>query len=1372
MADFEIRSLRIAADMDTSKYTAGMAQKVAADKAGVASSQSLGQAIAANDSKISQSGDVLARLSKQYVDGYGAQQRFAAGLRDLQRGLDSGKVSVEAASTILVGMNTKLGLTADASVFAAKGQAQMAAAVTAANAVIDAQAVSLSRAAGEYQIYIAQLKEAQALENQRQFGAANQNNFNGILGVQTQPSTGARASASVFEAEFARLEQVSQLKAVQIGQNFGDDLESSLITGIRKSARDAASVFEAEFDQLDKIAALKAQQIGGNFQQDLNARFGIGRPVNSAAASAGVFANGGGNKLSSFQLQGLGFQANDVVTMALLGAPASQIAFSQGGQILQNLQMGEGGISGSLSAIKGSAASAGAALVGTLGVVGSIATGFGVAAVAAGAFYLLTRDKSKDLNEALKDQKQAIDEVAKAYDLAKVSSDNYNKSRGIYAGAEARQGQSDLSTSARSQDIDVLNKLAAFETTGQVRGGRFGFVASGQFGARSRYSAFASAIDPFAQSVNAGHPDYDALAKGVQAVVQQNPALKTTGDEILNIAKAGNEAAAALKEGADALARINSRAPSLADSQLGQDYRDQNNATLYWLVQQRNATIGGIGAMSPEQRRQAAMAEEAAKPSDDSAEVKDFRVQTAGAVAYAEAIHALNQAQEERKRSLDQTIASAKLDLDLVGKTTAEVEGLRMAAQLEAQVREEAARNNVKADEIEIANIRAKASEYGKLIAIEQARQTIKTQQDDIEVQRAELGLVGQSTLAHDRAIASLKAEQEIRKLGIPLYGHEAEAIRANTKELADLAEASAKAKIQQDLLFDLRQMGRSAEDQSVASQLRSAGLPEDLDSDIAKVIKMRDEIARMKDTWNEVFQTARDGIDGIVDALFDGGSISEALKKMGRDFARQMFDLAVTNPLKNWLTGSNLNSIADMGIFGNGATSGRGGGFGGVLGNLIGAQKAVASMQVQAASVFINGSPLGVPGVGSIGNLLGGNGSTFTPNTTLSDLLGYGATNTNGPNTAATAAKLLSGLGSPLGFGTDSVATNSVTGGGVAGQVWNFFAGKGLQPHQIAGILGNVSAESAFNPLAVGDGGNALGLFQWNDRAPAMLNAIGGRGNLGDVGAQLNFAWKELQSTEGTALQKLMASTDVRGATSAFAGFERPKGFSWAEPEGAHNFLGRLSGAQDALSKFGSTASSATSAVGQLGGASSGALSNLVSSTSQAAGGLNTLGSGAGKLGSMLSQFPAAPGGGGGGLGGIFGSLFGSLGGGLNSAFSGTAAYSFLSANPGGYIGLYADGTESAPPGWAWVGEKGPELKKLRAGDVIRSNPRSVEMMKQAAGGGSNDNIEATLRKLAPMLKTNVKNINVFDPSVVGDYLNTAAGEEVIMNVLRRNGK
>ena len=51
------------------------------------------------------------------------------------------------------------------------------------------------------------------------------------------------------------------------------------------------------------------------------------------------------------------------------------------------------------------------------------------------------------------------------------------------------------------------------------------------------------------------------------------------------------------------------------------------------------------------------------------------------------------------------------------------------------------------------------------------------------------------------------------------------------------------------------------------------------------------------------------------------------------------------------------------------------------------------------------------------------------------------------------------------------------------------------------------------------------------------------------------------------------------------------------------------------------------------------------------------------------------------------------------------------------GRIASFASGTSSAPPGWAWVGENGPELRKLRAGDQIASNSQSMAMAN--SGGG-----------------------------------------------------
>lgn len=44
-----------------------------------------------------------------------------------------------------------------------------------------------------------------------------------------------------------------------------------------------------------------------------------------------------------------------------------------------------------------------------------------------------------------------------------------------------------------------------------------------------------------------------------------------------------------------------------------------------------------------------------------------------------------------------------------------------------------------------------------------------------------------------------------------------------------------------------------------------------------------------------------------------------------------------------------------------------------------------------------------------------------------------------------------------------------------------------------------------------------------------------------------------------------------------------------------------------------------------------------------------------------------------------------------------------------------FASGVDHAPPGWAWVGEEGPELIRLRGGETIRSHTESVRMV----GGG-----------------------------------------------------
>lgn len=94
-----------------------------------------------------------------------------------------------------------------------------------------------------------------------------------------------------------------------------------------------------------------------------------------------------------------------------------------------------------------------------------------------------------------------------------------------------------------------------------------------------------------------------------------------------------------------------------------------------------------------------------------------------------------------------------------------------------------------------------------------------------------------------------------------------------------------------------------------------------------------------------------------------------------------------------------------------------------------------------------------------------------------------------------------------------------------------------------------------------------------------------------------------------------------------------------------------------------------------------------------------------------------------------LFSNLMGNLGGGFtpNTTFG-----NFLKGIPG-----FATGTNSAPPGFAWVGEKGPELVKFGGGeqvvpnDILRSmSNRSVSGPRVPSipqGGAANQNVRVT---------------------------------------------
>lgn len=146
-----------------------------------------------------------------------------------------------------------------------------------------------------------------------------------------------------------------------------------------------------------------------------------------------------------------------------------------------------------------------------------------------------------------------------------------------------------------------------------------------------------------------------------------------------------------------------------------------------------------------------------------------------------------------------------------------------------------------------------------------------------------------------------------------------------------------------------------------------------------------------------------------------------------------------------------------------------------------------------------------------------------------------------------------------------------SLIGATNAEKIWNFLFDKGLTPYGIAGLMGNLYAESGFSPTNLQnsyekklgktdsqytsevDSGTytnfvhdsaGYGLAQWTywSRKEGLLNyAKSINASIGDLEMQLNFLWKEI-SGYSSVISTLKSANDIRTASdSVLVNYERP---------------------------------------------------------------------------------------------------------------------------------------------------------------------------------------------------------------------------------------
>ncbi|MER8817168.1 phage tail length tape measure family protein [Mesorhizobium sp. M0965] len=1202
---------------------------------------------------ISAYGVALDRIRAKYDPLSAAQTRYRTAIEAINQaertGAISGSLAIDARLRETVALNSQIsalnGLAA-AQKNAAQSMVNRVSIVPDRGSDIAAYGEELDRIRANYDpLFVAQTRYRTAIEAINQ--AERTGAISGSLAIDARlrETVALNSQISALNGLAAAQKNAAQsmVNRVSIVPDRGSDIAAYGDELDRLRARfnplyAASKQYEAELTELNnahKVGAFTSAKEYDLALAHLNDRYTmLGRQ--STLTVTGLNSVTGAARLTSNQLLNLSRQGNDVITMWALGLPPMQIFASQAGQIYDALESGPKGLRGSLAAIRASLASTARSFIGFVGPVGLIAAGVGVAGAAFAAYSLLSREATKSLDGALKDHVDLIKKVGEGW------KDTENAVRGV-----GRESQTVLSF----QSMQAVNELrkSVDAGTGQNLQNQFGgseaftgIPGSGlpqdQFQIFDRYKigGLEPVVNQFIKSAQTGYPDVVKFNDAVAALGQAPGAsaeLKKRVAEILGFTATLAEAQRAVQEydrniGPGGLIRSGS-AFNQRDMKAYDEWKLADDAAHNQRIGGFQAQLQEMNARSPAEKQAAAEAAARAQiNASESAAARADRIDIAGKLALASATKSLVDAQKERLRSLDQTVAVQQLEISLVGRTAAEAAGLRMAFQLEQAVREEAARNNVPADEAEIRRIREKAAEYGRLSAIQSARAAIFEQGQNIETQRAELALVGASTAAHDRVIAALTTEQQIRQLGIDLYGKEAEAMRANTSELSAMAEAKARANLARDLQFERDQLGRSPIEATVADRLKGAGLAVDLNSEAAAMIRMNELLKQQKQLWEDVRETGVDAIGGIVDSALGGFTdIDSVLKSAADDVLKQLAQLAIKNPLANAVYNKGLPTLDSIG------------GIGGFIGTLLGGPQpaggqSVGAMDVQAGVVNINGA-LGVSG---------GTGTIFD---SIKRFFSPANSNSADPS---------SGM---RGSGAATSTLSDVAGSSLR-MVGNFKSGVDAR---LMDILD--SAAKRFGGYQVDAiSGLRLGDPRFHGQGLAtdvrLTDLLTGK-KLGNYQDPSTFATYEkfAQTARQVQMEKYPELTD-RFRWGGYFGGQRGK---YGAMDEMHFDLGggRLGMAGGSWRNgLNDNQRALFPGVESAGNKATAAITRLTESTGLAAKGLNSFGGGLGQLGNALSQFPAAPAGG--GLSG-----FSSIWSMISGFFRSPAAWSAIQSGAGG---------------------------------------------------------------------------------------------------------
>ncbi|WP_336799575.1 phage tail length tape measure family protein [Kaistia sp. MMO-174] len=825
-------------------------------------------------------------------------------------------------------------------------QKQVAASAGPLGVATDTVAKKVTSSAGAYDrlrqsIDLDYRAQVQMEKGQRIINAALEQ---GVIDTQAAAEAVERLTAkyarmdATLAATNARRAEIAALMAQQTGQNFNQDLSASFAPG-GKSARDSAAVFEdaarAEQQMAREAAQLRAQinPLGAALDQLNSELTQYSRLADAGAISAG--------ELAQAQAMARGRYDDAVGSLTRMSGSSKLAAHEvtnltyQLNDIATGLATGQSPFmilaqqSGQVSQIFGSRGIR-TALVGTFQGLASMITPvtLGMAALAAGGY------AASLIFRKMRGDSESLESVLKRHQsVIQTLKASYGDAAPKLE-AFAAEGRNVAEVLARIQQNDLQDQMKkASEAL------RYGFgdlargASGGGFALAEQFKALEAPLNRFFESVRSGQPDVRRLRSEVANLANLDPTNEALGKSVkklMEITDTANQAQGSLL---GLTGGFDSAGSAARRNQVSLD--NYANAL---------KTISQI-----------------ALPQLSDLEQVDRALDTAlgSTASAADRAAAISAAESARQRIADSKVPLPRSKPNYLA---ANPDGSYGAAAGKAAERE--------------------ANAY---------RDLVKNAQDRIDQLHVEIETVGMA----DAAAEKYRMRQELLASATDKGRKVSEPMRKEIEKLADeyaaLAEQVAKARLQQDLLFDRRQLGRSAIDQTVAATLRGAGLPEDMNSTEAQMIRLNEQLAIGKDM-------AMDFASSFISGLRDGQSILEALGNSLNRLADKLIEMA-TDQLISGLFGQLSGVLGGGGaitggLFANGAAFSGGNVIPFANGGIVtrptpfpmsgGRTGVMGEKDFEAVMPLrrLAGGRLGVEAVGNGGG--GGNVITFAPSTTI----------------------------------------------------------------------------------------------------------------------------------------------------------------------------------------------------------------------------------------------------------------------------------------------------------------------------------------------------------------------------------------------------